>query len=1040
MSRYMGYFRTGCEYLCRERENFNTRIGSNKDFIDFDDVKYTPVRDDYILDNETCVFPMRNHIDETIGPKAYVDRFIEMCKTAQMRVLNGRTLGDSVGKYTCHRYNGSSTVDFAIAHSSLISQTRYFQIHDMLGAISDHCPFTVAIQVDNNESARNVPEFLDSAVDKISWSDESKEIFQNDLKNGENLKKIEYFENCDLYGDLDKCVGDFSEFLVGLAKRAGKVLRGKRKGVNKNNGKKKKWFDNDCIFMKRELMKMGKDLVQNPKNSVLRGRFFTMKRDYKKVIRNKERMYKKDLFQKLEELSERNPKGYWALLDELRDKKSKRSECNGPISADEWVQHYKKLYSIAPTTEAELNTVDQEILHFEKEQFFSELDFVITEKELMNAVKKLKKGKSAGLDGITNEVIKASVPYCVKFYLKLFNSILNSGSFPVQWSKGLIVNLHKAGPRDNPGNYRGITLFSCLEKLFSSILNNRLEAFINDKGKLSETQIGFRKKSRTSDHLFIIKTLMDKYILKEKKPIYACFVDFRKAYDTIWHKGLFLKLLKYGVRGKFYEVIKKLYSSSESCIKMQNGISKSFLCKSGVKQGEPLSPMLFNLYVNDLSSILNDVNSDAPVLGDSKISHLLYADDLLLLALTPNGLQKSLDALSHYCEKWKLNINIEKTKVLKFWKCGRECEKSFTINDKVIENVQRYKYLGIVIASSGTFLYAKMNIVDRARKAMFKLKSCISSGEIPPKLGLRMFDQLIKPICSYGSEIWMSENLVRNKVFRDKWGIEKYFYEQAVEVVNTSFCKYLLGVNRKAGNLAVKSELGRLPIAVGMLVQCFNFQRHLINTENSILKEAVKESQHLASDNKFSWFLFFKQISDKAGVNNQMSSEEIKEKLKMNYIEYWKEEFVKKYQQNESGKFRTYVLFKCHFEFEPYLQQIRDFKVRQSLSKFRLSNHNLPIERGRYCKPMTPKDERYCQECLNTSKKMVVGDELHFLLECPHIEKQRGEFLDDIKRKNPQVTKLNNKNLFIFLMTAENYIIAKVANFVSKCLPKSSRV
>jgi hypothetical protein len=233
----------------------------------------------------------------------------------------------------------------------------------------------------------------------------------------------------------------------------------------------------------------------------------------------------------------------------------------------------------------------------ESEPFFSELDIIITIEEIVKAAKALKRGKATGLDRISNEMIKASVPYLSRTYAKIFNTILQKGHYPESWSKGFIVNIFKAGGTSDPGSYRGITINSCMSKLFSNILNSRLVKFFDRNNTLSSSQIGFRKGSRTSDHIFTISTLVDKHIKKNKKPLFICFIDFRKAYDSVWQEGLFLKLLKNNIRGNFYTVIKNMYRQSVACVRSNGQDSAFFQCKNAVKQGETLSPLLFNLFI-----------------------------------------------------------------------------------------------------------------------------------------------------------------------------------------------------------------------------------------------------------------------------------------------------------------------------------------------------------------------------------------------------------------------------------------------------------
>ena len=151
-------------------------------------------------------------------------------------------------------------------------------------------------------------------------------------------------------------------------------------------------------------------------------------------------------------------------------------------------------------------------------------------------------------------------------------------------------------------------------------------------------------KIRTTDHIITLKTLCNKYV-KDKNggKLFACFVDIKKVYDSIWHEGLFPKLITDHVNRQFINIIQSMYKDSSSAVKLGNRCTHFFLCSKGLRQGCPLTPNLFNIYVNDLFSRLNDVNTDPPCLNNEQITALMYADDLIILSLSHEGLQKCLD-------------------------------------------------------------------------------------------------------------------------------------------------------------------------------------------------------------------------------------------------------------------------------------------------------------------------------------------------------------------------------------------------------------
>jgi len=138
-----------------------------------------------------------------------------------------------------------------------------------------------------------------------------------------------------------------------------------------------------------------------------------------------------------------------------------------------------------------------------------------------------------------NEMIKYSISFILPCLKKLFKMILTSGIYPSDWKIGYIKTLFKKGKPDGPSNYRGITIIPCVAKLFNCLLNKRLQSFIDRNNVINPAQIGFQPKSRTSDHRFVLRTLIEKFKANKHK-FYACFIDFSKAFDTVLHSAFFL--------------------------------------------------------------------------------------------------------------------------------------------------------------------------------------------------------------------------------------------------------------------------------------------------------------------------------------------------------------------------------------------------------------------------------------------------------------------------------------------------------------------
>ena len=253
---------------------------------------------------------------------------------------------------------------------------------------------------------------------------------------------------------------------------------------------------------------------------------------------------------------------------------------------------------------------------------------------------------------------------------------------------------------------------------------------------LCEEQAGFRKHYSTVSHIFSLKLLVDVYLAHGKK-LYCAFVDYRKAFDSVNRTALWHKLLSYNIDGKCFKIIHNMYDKAKSCVSSKNAISDYFTSHTGVRQGENLSPILFSLFLNDLTNFMsdkyeglqflkeniNDMLSDDEMEVYLKLYLLLYADDTVILSESSQQLQLALNAMSDYCKLWNLQVNTNKTKVIIFWKTKRGLRNmpNFHYEGTVLEIVDHFSYLGVQFSFNGKFSRTKTFLIDQARKAMFSV-------------------------------------------------------------------------------------------------------------------------------------------------------------------------------------------------------------------------------------------------------------------------------------------------------------------------------
>ena len=202
----------------------------------------------------------------------------------------------------------------------------------------------------------------------------------------------------------------------------------------------------------------------------------------------------------------------------------------------------------------------------------------------------------------------------------------------------------------DPSNYRGISILSCLSKLYTAILNKRLMAYAIEKGILKPEALGFVAGNRTSDAHLILHSLIQRHCHQKNEKIYSCFVDFSKAFDTIPRDLLFRKLLNYGINGKFFNSLKTLYTNDNCRIKVGNKLTQTFVANQMVKQGCILIPLLFNIFIADIVERFGTEDC-RPLKIDAtqNLSCILWADDIILLSRSEEGLRNMLSALYSLC-------------------------------------------------------------------------------------------------------------------------------------------------------------------------------------------------------------------------------------------------------------------------------------------------------------------------------------------------------------------------------------------------------
>ena len=574
--------------------DFNARTGMLDDFVEVDDsIEELCLMDDYEWTNifHEYGIPLNRSNEDKVVNKNGRD-LIKLCQITELKILNGRIGNDrGKGSFTCTTGMGNSTIDYAIGSPSMISLVQDLKVEPFDRLVSDtHCALSISIRssIGTNENCITHTSLANDCQQlslKLVWDEDIKVDFINNFDQIEINKlddEISKARDSDLTPTVIDDIYQNIKNLFFKASRSSNLCKNTKKNTNKElktkDTKSKPWFDQECYNLRSEYLKL-KNKMHRVKTLDIRNVTNEKGKQLKTLIKKKKRDYQANLNTFLREHRYENPKEFWKIINP----KDKGSDCK--VSIEEFVTHFKNLGQTQDTIREQQINPEPDLYNTN-----DNINHQFTVEEIKSHIRKLKSNKSAGYDRIINENLKNCPESLIILITRYFNLVLDSGIVPEDWCLAMIQPIYKnKGSKLDPDNYRGISLLSCIGKLFSSCINTRLSNYLEICGILQENQIGFRNTYSTLDHIFTLNSILELY-LSQNKRIYAAFVDYSKAFDLIDRCSLWRKLLDNEINGKIFSVIHNMYNKSKSCVKLGNDISTFFSFKSGVKQGDIFEP------------------------------------------------------------------------------------------------------------------------------------------------------------------------------------------------------------------------------------------------------------------------------------------------------------------------------------------------------------------------------------------------------------------------------------------------------------------
>ena len=969
--------------------DFNARIGSLSDIIE-----------------ECDTIKERTVLDKSVNQHGH--ELLEFLNDSKMCVLNGRVTAET-DSFTSVSRKGKSVVDYICVPHDVIDKCCYFKVltvqsiidkhtlHGLLGERSrppDHSVLITEFKSDygfqyttSTETTGKVRYRLNRIPADFMTSELSRQAIMNIITNIETTRETQ------------KCIDNIYDNLCTVIKNEMETMipkYGLTTKTNKRRKPRKPFWNDDLQSLWNVMCTREKDYLKyrgsNQGRQRLRLEYVSARNTFDKHLRQCERIFKREQAQDIEETITTNPTEFWRKVKNLGPRRSREiptevvDDEGNPIRDEKrvfekWRQDFRDLYNCDNNQDFDDNHYEQTKLHklllennmndplYEPNH---DLNTNITVYEITCILKTAKRGSACGIDDIPYDVLKNAA--VIQALQPLFQLVFDYSIIPSLWRKAIVCPILKDPHSDKriPMNYRGISLLSCVSKLYTSFLNKRLTGYLENNNILADEQNGFRKGRSCEEHVFTLSS-----VIRNNKSVFTAYIDLKRCFDYIERDMLLYKLLLNNIDGKMYNSVKSIYASSTLCIRLNNKTTAWFECRTGVKQGCNLSPTLFSIFANDLVAEINNLGLGIDI-GERKLAMLLYADDIVLMAESEENLQSMLNTLSDWCRRWRVLINTNKSKCMHFRRGNSQRTQSeFHIGDSKLETVDKYKYLGVVF-------HDKMDLsfnCDTLSKAGGRaLGSIINKVHGLKDFGFRsyekLFDSCVTTILDYCASVW---------------GYKK---TQKIDNVQNRAMRYFLGVHRFTPVLAMVGDTGWIP-SVYRRWQCMLrlWNRLLLMDDNRVTKQVFNMDYQKCANN---WSTEIKTILSYIGCSDHFNNRSVisltdsSSRIRNYYNSVWTIDV------QQVSKLRTYRVLKTEFKCEDYVKLNLKKCERSVLCQFRTGILPLRVETGRYVGE--PADQRYCTLC--TSDVPVVEDERHFLFNCTLYNNLRENTYSDLFSDN----------------------------------------
>lgn len=608
----------------------------------------------------------------------------------------------------------------------------------------------------------------------------------------------------------------------------------------KDRHKQKVWMTNEILQM-MEQRRTHKN--RNP------DKYREINREIKRKIGIAKQIWMEEKCKEIEQLQRKND--HFAIYKKVREVTGKGRKRQTNVLADEnnkvimdiedirkhWKQYIQELFK---STEPRIFDIHRELENSPQ----------ILKEEVLKAIKNSKNGRSPGPDELHVELLKLLEEENLDILVQLFNKIYESGVIPSIWLSSEFIPIPKKASSKKCDEYRLISLMSHILKLFLKIIHARI--YRKCEQDLGDAQFGFRDGMGTREALFSINVLFQKCRDQQKK-VYSCFIDYEKAFDRVNHVKLMRILEGMGLDKNDITIIKNLYWNQTATVRYNDTKTEEATIERGVRQGCVLSPLLFNIYSEQIfAEALSDIEDGIKINGKT-INNLRYADDTAVIADNPEALQRLLNRLTTVGDQYDLKINTIKTKILIISKTP-EPPIHISIYGKNIEVVNKFKYLGTWINSD---LEPDVEIrarIEQSRATFNLMKPFLCNSTLSLRIRYRFVKCYIYSVLLYGSETWTLKVNTMNQIE----AFEMWVLRRLLKIPWTA---------RVSNNEVLERAECERELLQTIKERKTSYLGHIIRADNELLKlimEGKIEGRRGIGRRKYSWL---KNIRDWTGLD-----------------------------------------------------------------------------------------------------------------------------------------------------------------------------